>query len=64
MSIPQTIKVGDNLYLVKRIVRFKPEMNIQDWKDWIGVSHSFKRDDMIYFVEEIEALDFEDIKPI
>jgi hypothetical protein len=64
MSIPQTIKVGDNLYLVKRIVRFKPEMNIQDWKDWIGVSHSFKRDDMIYFVEEIETLDFEDIKPV
>ena len=64
MSIPQTIKVGDSLYLVKRIVRFKPEMNISDWKDWIGVSHSFKKDDFIYFVDEIEALEFEDIKPI
>ena len=62
--IPQTIKVGDSLYLIKRIVRFKPEMNIQDWKDLIGVSHSFKKDDLIYFVDEIEALEFENIKPI
>jgi hypothetical protein len=60
--LPQMIKVGDILYLVKRIVRFKPEMNIQDWKDWIGVSHSFKREDLIYFVEEVETLEAEFIK--
>jgi hypothetical protein len=60
--LPQMIKVGDILYLVKRIVRFKPEMNIQDWKDWIGVSHSFKREDLVYFVEEVETLEAEFIK--
>jgi hypothetical protein len=62
--LPQMIKVGDVLYLVKRVVRFKPEMNIQDWKDWIGVTHSFKKDDHIYFVEEVEVLEFENIKTI
>jgi hypothetical protein len=62
--LPQMIKVGDVLYLVKRVVRFKPEMNIQDWKDWIGVTHSFKKDDNIYFVEEVEVLEFENIKTI
>jgi hypothetical protein len=60
--LPQMIKVGDVLYLVKRIVRFKPEMNIQDWKDWIGVTHSFKREDFIYFVEEVETLEAEFVK--
>jgi hypothetical protein len=60
--LPQMIKVGDILYLVKRIVRFKPEMNIQDWKDWIGVTHSFKREDLIYFVEEVETLEAEFVK--
>jgi hypothetical protein len=61
MSIPQTIKVGDNLYLVKRIVRFKPDMNIQDWKEWLGCTHSFKKDDHIYFVNEIEVLEYIDV---
>ena len=62
MSLPQMIRIGDVLYLVKRIVRFKPDMNIQDWKDWLGVSHSFKREEMIYFVDEVEVLEFENIK--
>ena len=62
MSLPQMIRIGDVLYLVKRIVRFKDDMNIQDWKDWLGVSHSFKKEDMIYFVDEVEVLEFENIK--
>jgi hypothetical protein len=56
------IRIGDVLYLVKRIVRFKPDMNIQDWKDWLGVSHSFKKEEMVYFVDEVEVLEFENIK--
>lgn len=59
--LKQTIKVGDTLYIVERVVLFKEGMNIQDWKDWLGVSHSFKKDNHIYFVNEIEVIEYVDV---
>jgi hypothetical protein len=60
--LKQTIKVGDVLYIVERVVLFREGMNIQDWKDWIGASHSFKKDNHIYFVNEIEVIEYVDVE--
>lgn len=59
--IRQTIKVGDTLYVVERVVLFKEDMNIQNWKDWLGCSHSFRKDNHIYFVNEIEVIEYLDV---
>jgi len=59
--IRQTIKVADTLYVVERVVQFKEDMNIQSWKDWLGCSHSFRKDNHIYFVNEIEVIEYIDV---
>ncbi len=62
--IPQMIKVADSLYKVLRVVNFSESIDVQAWKEWLGATHSFRRENQLFFVEEIPVLEFEDIKTI
>ena len=62
--LPQMIKISDNLYKVLRVVNFSESIDVQAWKEWLGATHSFKRENQLFFVEEIQVLEFENIKTI
>lgn len=57
----QILKIGESLYQVKRIVPFREGIDVQSWKEHVSASHSFKREELLYFVEEIVPLEFENI---
>jgi len=60
--LPSLIKVADGLYKVVRVINFQDNLDVQAWKDWLGATHSFRKEDKLYFVEEVQVLEFEEIK--
>lgn len=57
----QLIKIGESLYQVKRVIPFNESINVQSWKEHVSASHSFKKDNLLYFVDEVIPLEFENI---
>jgi hypothetical protein len=57
----QTINVGGKLYQVVRIVRDNPKWDLDLLRQLWHCSHTFKKEGAIYFVREIEDVEYEAI---
>lgn len=58
--IPPMITVDGNLYRIIRPVREYPEMDAAALREFHGASHSFKKDGIMYFVDECPEVEFEE----
>ncbi len=55
----QTINVGGKLFKVVRIVRDDPKWDLDLLRQLWHCSHTFKKEGTIYFVREIEDVEYE-----
>ena len=55
----QIIDVGDKLYKVIRIIRDKSKWDLELLRQFWNCSHTFKKEGVIYFVREIEDVEYE-----
>jgi hypothetical protein len=59
--IPPILTIDGKLYKLIRPVREYPEMEAAYLREFYGASHSFKKDGIMYFVDEIPDVEFEEI---
>jgi len=50
------IRVNDHLFVVKRSFKEDRVLNVDLAKELLNAQHVFKKDDMLYFTEEVEDL--------
>jgi hypothetical protein len=55
------LHVGDQLFRIFRIVRFSEKIDPGLLREAWSCSHTFRKDDLLYFVREIPTVDFEEI---
>jgi len=58
--IPPMITVDGNLYRIIRPVREYPGMDASALRELYGASHSFKKDGIMYFVDECPEVAYEE----
>jgi len=57
----QIINAGGKLYKVVRIVRDDPKWDLEILRQHWHCSHTFRKEGAIYFVREIEDIEYETI---
>jgi len=57
----QTINVGNRLFKVVRIIRDEPKWDLETLRQLWHCSHTFRKEGTIYFVREIEDVEYETI---
>ena len=55
----QTINAGNRLFKVVRILKEDPKWDLEILREFWHCSHTFKKEGAIYFVREIEDVEFE-----
>ena len=55
----QTIDIHNKLYKIVRIIRDNPKWDLDILRQLWHCSHTFKKEGAIYFVREIEDVEFE-----
>ena len=58
--IPPILTIDGKLYSIIRPVREYPGMDVTALREFHGASHSFKKDGIMYFVDEIPDIEFEE----
>lgn len=58
--IPPILTIDGKLYKLIRPVREYQGMDAAQLREYYGASHSFKKDGLIYFVDEIPDVEFEE----
>lgn len=57
----QFIKLGEDLYLVKRTLPEKPEFDVEVLKQFFDAETVLRKDQVLYFVNKIETLEYEQV---
>jgi len=57
----QTINVGNRLFKVVRIIRDEPKWDLETLRQLWHCSHTFRKEGTIYFVREIEDVEYETV---
>lgn len=57
----QFIKIGDDLFLVKRTIREEPNFDVDFFKSWFEVDTVFRKDGLLFFANKIENLEYEQV---
>jgi protein associated with RNAse G/E len=57
----QVIQLGSELYLVKRTLKEEEKYNIDLLKQWFDTEVVLRKDGMLYFVNKIETLEYEQV---
>lgn len=57
----QFIKVNDDLFLVKRTMKEEENLDIDFFKSWFEVDVVFRKDGLLFFVNKIENLEYEQV---
>lgn len=57
----QVIGFNDELFLVKRTLKESEKLDVDLLKRYFGVDIVFKKDGILYFVEKIETLEYEQV---
>lgn len=55
------IQVSDDWYEVKRVLREDPKWDIDLLKQYWFCSHTFRKDGLFYFCNEIPKADFQEV---
>jgi hypothetical protein len=64
MTLGQVITVGDNWYRVHRTVKFSEAIDPALLREAWHCTHTFRKEDLLYFVREIPVVDFEEVSDI
>lgn len=51
------LKFQDKLYVIKKKLNEEYKPNVEAWKEWLGADIVLRRDNMLYFVEEVPDLE-------
>lgn len=57
----QVIGFNDELFLVKRTLKESEKLDVDFLKVYFGVDTVFKKEGVLYFVEKIETLEYEQV---
>ena len=64
MNTHDILVVADNWYRVFRTVKYNEKIDPALVREAWNCSHTFKKDDLLYFVREIPIVDFEEVSDI
>jgi hypothetical protein len=64
MNTHDILVVGDNWYRVHRTVKFSEAIDSALLREAWHCTHTFKREELLYFVREIPVVDFEEVSDI
>jgi hypothetical protein len=56
------LNVGDHWYRIFRVVRFKEHLDPGLLREAWHCSHTFRKDDLLYFVREIPIIEYQEIR--
>jgi len=56
-SYRSLVRIGDNLYDVKRIFFQTAIKDVNVIKEWLHCTHTFHKDGLLYFCQEIESVE-------
>ena len=57
----QIIQMGSELYLVKRVLRESEKFDIDLLKQWFDTEIVLRKDGLLFFVNKIETLEYEQV---
>ena len=61
MNLGEVINVNGELYQVHRKVRDTGKIDAEVLREFWYCTHTFKKDEVFYFVREIKSVNYEDI---
>lgn len=57
----QIIQLGSELYVVKRALREEPNYDVDLLKLWFGTEVVLRKDGILFFVNKIETIEYEQV---
>ena len=57
----QVIQMGSELFLVKRVLRESEKFDIELLKQWFDTEVVLRKDGLLFFVNKIETLEYEQV---
>ena len=58
------IYVGNDMYEVVRTLRDDRTIDVKQWRDDLGAETTFRKEGLLFFVNKVEDIEFEEISAI
>jgi hypothetical protein len=64
MNLGEVVNVSGELYQVHRKVRDTGKIDVELLREFWHCTHTFRKEELLYFVREIPVVDFEEVSDI